>query len=355
MLIWGMQLFLGIRDLNVRPEQSIVTIGNFDGVHLGHQELIKLVKERAQREAAKGVVFTFRPHPQQVLNPDRAPLLLNTYQEKVKLLERQGIDVLIEEPFNREFSNLEPEEFVQKILIETLGAKVLYLGHDFGFGRGRRGSAAMIAKIGESAGLEVNVVAPLKSEGEIVSSSRIREALTEHNLEKANRFLGRHFFLRGLVWRGQGRGKSLGFPTANLQLEKRVLPGLGVYVTRVRLRGQVLPAVTNVGRNPTFTGRSSGVAAGSREGGRFSGENSEAPSGEQRNLPDSFGDDPKSPMGAPVIVETHILNFDQDIYGDTIEVEFLKFLREEKKFASVQDLITQIKMDAQAARAWHGI
>lgn len=311
-----MEVFAGISKLPTPPKASVITIGNFDGVHLGHQEIFRQVVEKARALGGTAVVLTFRPHPQVILNPDKAPLLLNTYEEKRELFAKSGLDWLVEEPFSRSFSETGPEQFIEKALFQGLAAKALYLGHDFGFGRGRAGSAEMIRKLGAAHGVEVHEVEALKVDGEVVSSSRIRACLGAGDIERANLFLGRPFFVHGLVTRGAGRGTTIGFPTANLQLERRMLPRMGVYITRVQWQGKTLPAITNVGKNPTFTG------------------------GNTEN---------------PVSVETHIFNFSDTIYGDSIRLEFHRFVRDEQKFANKDALVAQIKEDISLAKSWHKI
>lgn len=290
---------------------SVVTIGNFDGVHLGHQRLLRAIRTHADKIGGKALAFTFHPHPHFVLRPEAAPNLINTYEEKLELLLENGADVVIEEPFSREFSNTTAEEFVSDLLVKKLGAKVLYLGYDFAFGKGRSGSLDTVRGLAKKIGLELHVEEPLQVNGRTVSSSLIRNLLDEGDIAFANQCLGRPFFLRGLVWRGEGRGRTIGFPTANIQTVDRKYPRTGVYATRTRWRGMWHESVSNIGYNPTFKGDGTDL---------------------------------------PLKIETHLLDFSSDMYGDEIQVDFHAFLRPEKKFPSVDALLAQIRADVGQTR-----
>lgn len=309
-----MQLFQGLSECP-RPEGGCVaTIGNFDGVHLGHRRIMELVREEAARLQVPSLVISFRPHPQIALRPERHFELLNTYAEKAELIGELGISLMIEEPFSRRFSNTPAADFVGNYLLGGLGVRSLFLGYDFAFGKGREGSAAMVRKLAEGHGVKVTEVPPFAHKNETVSSSRIRAALDAGAIRMTNELLGRRFFVRGLVVHGQGRGSKIQVPTANLQVEPRKLPRIGVYATRAQVDGQWLPAVTNVGVSPTF---------------QVEGQ------------------------ALQLTIETHIFDFQGDLYGHTIAVEFVDFLREEKKFSSPQELVAQIRNDIEAARAIH--
>lgn len=309
-----MKVYKGAADFSAHPPPhagSVVTIGNFDGVHLGHQQLLRAIRKHADRIGGTAVAVTFRPHPHFVLRPEAAPHLLNTYEEKHELLLANGADVVVEEPFSREFSNITPDEFVGQLLVEKLKTKVLYLGYDFAFGKGRSGSLETIRRLTEERAIELHVEEPYKVGGHTVSSSMIRGLLDEGNLPLANLCLGRPFFLRGLVWRGEGRGRTIGVPTANIQTVNRKYPRTGVYATRTLWRGKWHESVSNIGYNPTFKGDGSDL---------------------------------------PLKIETHLLDFTADMYGDEIQVEFHVFLRGEKKFAGVEALLAQIREDISSAR-----
>ncbi|HEY8279865.1 MAG TPA: bifunctional riboflavin kinase/FAD synthetase [Bdellovibrionota bacterium] len=307
-----MRLYKGVAELESPPKYAVVTIGNFDGVHLGHQQLLRAVKQHAARVDGTAVAITFRPHPHFVLRPTAAPHLINSYEEKLELLGSYGADFVIEEPFSREFSNISPPEFVNRILVERLATKVLYLGYDFAFGKERAGSVNSIRPLVEALGIEMHVVPPYQVNGQTVSSSLIRSRLDSGEIETANLCLGRPFFLRGLVWRGEGRGRTIGVPTANLRTENRKYPKVGVYASRTLWRGKWYGSVSNVGFNPTFKGDGTDL---------------------------------------PLKVETHLFDFDADMYGDEIQVEFFSFLRTERKFPGVGELLEQIHKDIASARA----
>jgi riboflavin kinase/FMN adenylyltransferase len=257
------------------------------------------------------MAFTFRPHPYFVLRPSDAPQLINTYEEKIELLGQHGIQCVMEEPFSREFSNITPEEFVKKHLIESLGTHVLYLGYDFAFGKARSGSVETLKALAQENGIEIHVVPARKIGDKTVSSSLIRHSLEEGDIAFVNECLGRRFFLRGLVWRGEGRGRTIGVPTANMQTVQRKYPRVGVYATRTLWRGKWYSSVSNVGYNPTFKGDADDL---------------------------------------PLKIETHLFDFEADMYGDEIQVDFLAYLRPEKKFAGVHELLAQMQLDFAAAR-----
>lgn len=309
-----MRHYKGISELPETPENVVATIGNFDGVHLGHQAILSRVRAHADRIGGTAVALTFRPHPLVVLRPVAEPRLLNTYEEKTGLLHQQGMQIVIEENFTREFSNTSPETFVNDYLVRGLAVRVLYLGYDFTFGKERAGSVETLKRLAEERGVEVHVVPPLEVEGRAVSSSRIRKALDAGRVDEAQHCLGRPFFLTGLVCRGDGRGRTIGFPTANLKTEYRKVPKSGVYATRTLWHGTWHPSITNVGFNPTFV---------------------------------SSKDDDEHPLK----VETHLLDFDEDLYGEEIRVEFHAFVRDEKKFSSAEELAKQIAVDVAKVRA----
>jgi riboflavin kinase/FMN adenylyltransferase len=305
-----MRVFKGYDEVKQAFPSPILTIGNYDGLHLGHRQIIQSVVDRARKAKGTSVVYTFRPHPHLALTPDEELQLINTYDEKLSLLAELGVDVVIEQAFSREFSTIEPEKFFRDILIKRLSVAVLYVGYDFGFGRNRSGSLDMLEKLCKAEGVELNVAKPLKVGGEICSSSRIREYIKSGDVAAANKLLGREFFYRGLIVRGNGRGHKIGFATANVHTESKLRVKEGVYATRAVIDGKVFPSVTNVGRQPTF--------------------NKDAQS--------------------PVVVETHILGFDRDIYGSTLEVRMVARLRDEVRFDGIDKLVAQIKIDVEKAK-----
>lgn len=306
-----MQVFHGYEEINQAFPTPIVTIGNFDGVHLGHRQIIDEVISRARKQHGTAVVYTFRPHPHLALAPDANLQLINTYDEKLDLLAQLGVDVVVEQSFSREFSTIAPERFFSEILVKRLSAHAIHVGYDFGFGKDRSGTLEMLRGFCELEGVELTVAKPLKIDGEICSSSRIRSYIAVGDVAAANKLLGREFFYRGIVVRGNGRGHKIGFATANVKTEGKLQVKPGVFATLAVYKGHVYPSVTNVGRQPTFNKESD----------------------------------------APIAVETHILGFDADIYGEQLEVRMVQRLRDERRFDGVEALVTQIRRDVEAARA----
>jgi riboflavin kinase/FMN adenylyltransferase len=302
-----MLIVRGIEALSHAVIHPVVTIGNFDGVHLGHQKIIQLAVEKSRSMGGQVVAYTFRPHPQVALRPGSQVQLLMTYDEKLEALEKLGVDLVIEEPFSREFSIIEPEIFFNEVLLRKLSAENIVVGYDFAFGKERHGHLEALALFCKNAKVELHVVQPQRIDGEVVSSSKIRQHLMSGEMEAAGKLMGRSFFYRGIVIRGEGRGHKIGFPTANLKLEDKLALPYGVYATWAIHEGILYPSVTNVGVRPTFQ-------VGSKE--------------------------------LPALVETHLLNTAIDLYGDSIEVQFEARLRGEQKFTGIESLKAQIRLDA---------
>lgn len=292
-----------------RPfKKPVLTIGNFDGVHLGHQHIFRQVKEKAKQIGGETIVYTFDPHPLTILEPQRQLLLITSIAEKLRLMAAQGIDVVICAPFSKEFAKLMPEDFVKKILYEEIGIQYLFVGHDYTFGRDRRGNIALLKEMGGKLGFQVEVVGPVRVDGEVVSSTRIREFIQQGQMEEASKMLGRFYLLQGQVIPGHGRGsKKLGFPTANIKPDNSLLPKPGIYATWSFYEGKRYASVANLGWNPTFHDQ------------EFS-------------------------------IEVHIINFHQDIYGKNLRVEFVKRLRDEVTFPGPEELIKQIERDILTAQ-----
>lgn len=309
-----MQILKGFREIKESFRAPVLTIGNFDGLHLGHQSLIREVVARAKKIGGQSIVYTFNPHPQAVLAPSRGIELINTYEEKLQLLREIGVDVVVEEPFSREFSATQPERFFSEIIVKSIAPRVIYVGYDFGFGKDRGGSLEVLKKLCATESVELHIATPLKIEGEVCSSSRIRDYLRAGNLRAANKLLGRNFSYSGPVVKGDARGKKIGFPTANLLAGAKIQVKTGVYATisHVDALGQTRKflSVTNIGRKPTF----------------------------------------HSAETQPVVVETHLFDFDENIYGNQLKVELVEYLRDERKFHSVDALVSQIKIDIAKAR-----
>lgn len=305
-----MLVFHELKDIAARTGSTSVAIGNFDGVHLGHQALISAMLQKAHAEKLCPTVLTFYPHPVEVLKPHKKLERLTTTSEKLELLEKLGVEQVFVARFDEALSHLSPEDFFQSYLNEGLRAKSLHVGFNFVFGKDRAGDIGTLRSLSEQKGIFLKVEDQVNFEGERVSSSGIRKLIVEGNVAKAARHLGRPYTITGQVVRGDQRGRKIGFPTANLRCPlDKVVPANGVYVTRVLWQQEELRAVTNVGVRPTFT------------------------VGEK----------------APVI-EVHILDFDSDIYEEFLSVEFLGRIREEKKFSGMDELKSQIAQDIAVAR-----
>lgn len=287
--------------------ETVVTIGTFDGVHRGHQYLLGRLKEEAARRGLACAVITFHPVPRAVIRPQVPVFYITSLDERIDLLRRQGVDFVVPVTFTSDVANLSARQFVA-LLREEMRMRVLVVGPDFALGRGREGTPEVLADLGREEGFEVVVVPPLTHERERFSSTTVRKALAEGDMETVQEVLGRPFTLEGPVVRGQERGRLLGFPTANIAVgADRALPAFGVYVTRAWVDGKAYPAVTNIGRRPTFDN------------------------------------------GAPT-VETHILDFEGDLYGREICIELLSRIRGEQRFSGPEELRAQIQRDVEAAR-----
>lgn len=287
----------------------IATCGNFDGVHLGHQSIIERVRERASAVGGLAVVVTFHPHPLRVLAPDRAPRLMFTEEQKLAILETLGIDAVVVIPFDKELAAMPPESFARDILGAAIGVREVHIGPDFRFGRGRLGDVALLAKLGAELGFTAHAVEPVQDGDERVSASRIRRVLEQGQVGEAARLLGRPFSLVGTIVHGEGRGRQVLLPTANLAPENEFLPERGVYVTRMTWPGTTLHGLTNVGLRPTFGG------------GR-------------------------------VTIETFLSGFAGDLYGSRVELAFLERVRAEMKFETPADLMQQIWRDIEVFETW---
>jgi len=306
-----MQTFRNLAEANL-SEPTVLTIGTFDGVHRGHQEIVQQLKAAAQACQAKSAVLAFHPRPKAVL----APHLFNndyltTPQERIHLFEKLGLDVLILTPFTLELAQTAAYDFV-KMVSDRLNVVQFCVGHDFALGKNREGNVEKLKELGNHFGYDLQIIEPFLLDGQVVSSTRIRQQLLEGNVRRAQYLLGRYPSLRGTVVKGAQRGRSLGFPTANFAVPtERLIPANGVYATFIKRpgQGQRLASVTNVGVRPSFDSQ------------------------EQRT------------------VETYIFDFDDDIYNQTFTVEFVERLRPEMKFNGIDALVAQINQDARQARA----
>jgi riboflavin kinase/FMN adenylyltransferase len=286
----------------------VVTIGNFDGVHLGHRAILDLVRQRARELGGQAVVVTFNPHPVKVLRPEVNLPLLTTQDQKLKLLADAGLDAVVVLPFSLKFAALPAREFVRQYFCERLRAREVVVGHDYCFGRGREGNIDLLREMGAVHGFTVQVVWGVEVQGAVVSSSLIRAMLRLGKVKEAGQLLGRPYVVTGQVVQGKGRGaKLLGVPTANILTPNELLPASGIYAVRVSRCDAILPGVANIGTCPTF-------------------DNSE------------------------LSLEVHLLDFSGDLYGEPLEVQFVARLREEQRFPSLEALAAQIHADIAVAR-----
>jgi len=287
----------------------VLTIGNFDGVHLGHQAIFRMLIERAREKQGTSVVFTFIPHPLRVLAPERAPKLLTTYKDKFKLIEDAGIDIIICANFTKEFANMPAEDFVTDFLCKILGVKEIFIGSNYLFGKGRKGSPELLKEIGKDCGFTVTVIDEIKIDNSVLSSSGIRTLIAKGKVDEASILLGRPYSVEGIVTEGAKRGKNiLNVPTANLITANELLPKDGVYAVTAEINGKKYGGATNIGFNPTFG---------------------------DKNF--SF--------------ETHLLDFNGELLGKTMRVSFIKRIRDEMKFSNAYDLEAQIRKDIEKVKS----
>lgn len=304
-----MRLFHGTDNAKIaRP--TVLTLGVFDGLHLGHQFIMRTVVERARATGAIPTVITFDPHPRAVLHPESAPPLLQTFDQKIEALSVLGIEQAIIISFTKEFADIKAEEFLRDVVHERLQAREVYLGRGFAFGQGREGNIELLQKVCGELGFHAAEVPEVTLRGKRISSSRVRQLLADGCVNLARRMLGRPYGVEGRVVRGAQRGRTLGFPTANLSPQNRVIPRTGVYVTATLIEGAWRRSITNVGTRPTFE------------------------------------------TEAPPSVETHVMNWSGDLYGDVARVRFLHRLRNERKFASLEELKEQIARDQNRAERY---
>lgn len=302
-----MKIFHDLGNANI-AKPTVLTLGVFDGLHLGHQAIMAKVVESAHATKSVATAITFDPHPRAVLHPESAPPLLQTLDQRLANLELLGIKQAIVVKFDKDFASQPAEDFLRHVVHDRLHAKEVYLGKGFAFGKGRGGNIEMLRKMSKALGFVADEVDEVQLRGMRISSSRIRALLAEGRVNLARRMLGRPYGVEGIVIRGDRRGREIGFPTANLKPHNRVIPKFGVYATATLIDGVWRRSVTNIGVRPTF------------------GEQFE-PS-----------------------IEAHVLDFEADIYGDALRVRFLHHIRDERKFNGVDELVAQIRRDAEQAR-----
>ena len=290
-----------------KPTAPVVALGNFDGVHVGHQTILKTALDRARAIGGTAFALTFDPLPAKVLAPERAPRLILTSDDKAELLRVSGLDGVIVLAFTLALSQVTPEGFARDYLRGRIGARAVVVGHNVSFGHNREGNAAVMQDLGRKFGFDAIVVGPVKVGDAEVSSTSVREAIVAGELRRAAEMLGRNHFLSGPVVHGRERGRTIGFPTANIQCRTECIPPDGVYATRIVLADGAYPSITNIGMRPTFA-------------------------------------EPERTF------EAHIFDFDRDIYGDEVKLELIERIRPERKFNSGQELATQIAADLKRAK-----
>jgi riboflavin kinase/FMN adenylyltransferase len=299
-------------DAPPRWHQPVVALGNFDGLHRGHMKIIDRVRRRAGERAGTPAAMTLDPHPPRVLRPDKAPPLLMTTAQKLEALGRAGMQGVAVVRFTRELSLWDPETFVRTVLVEWLHVAEVWVGANFLFGHDRAGTFSVLRTLGARYGFRAEKIDPVRYKDFVVSSTRIRRLVQEGRVDEAGALLGHHYFVDGEIMRGAGRGRTIGFPTANLETVNDLVPPSGVYATTIAIDGLVLPAITNIGVRPTF------------------------------------GDTDRT------MVETHVFDFDRDLYGQTLRLSFVQRLRDERAFPDVDALKAQIETDCRSARRLFG-
>ena len=303
-----MEIVRGTKNIAKKFNSPAITIGNFDGVHLGHQAIFNEVKQRALELNGNSIVYTFEPHPLNVLDPGRKVSLITSFPEKMKLIENSQIDIVICEDFTMEYAGLSAKQFVEDILVNKIGIRAIFVGYDYAFGKGREGNIESLKQFGKEFDFEVRVVDAIKIDDDgPVSSTRIRDLIQRGEVKKVSGFLGRDYSISGTVGKGKQRGKGLGFPTANLESVTELCPKPGIYVVYVFYENQQLQGVANIGYKPTF------------------------------------GDD-------TLTIEVFILDFNEDVYGKEMRVSFVERLRDEKTFSGPDELVKQIQIDVEKAR-----
>ena len=304
-----MQILRSVPELSQLPGPLFLAIGVFDGVHLGHQAVISTSAEHAREANGVPVVVTFDPHPEKILRPDKAPHLLTATAHKIALIRTLGVRHLLIIPFDKQFAATEPEDFARHLVEHSKPLREICVGHEWSFGRNRRGNLQLLTKLGAEFDFNVMGIPPVSVNSEIVSSTTIRRAVEAGDLNKAAAMLGREYTILGTVVRGDDLGKKIGFPTANLSAHSEQFPPNGVYFAEARLDGVLYPGVVNLGCRPT-------VSSGKSDR----------------------------------VLEIHLLDFEREIYGKDLELRFVRYLRPEKKFENVDALVRQIERDVQQAR-----
>ena len=300
-----MQVIKGFEKYPSFSSESILAIGNFDGIHLGHQKILQLLEEKAKNQALPSLVLTFSPHPEKILG-GKIIKMIQTLDQRVREIKKIGIKAVLIVPFDEKFSSLPGQDFIQKIVVNTLKAKVVIIGENFRFGKNREGDISLLRQSASRFNFQVYSIPPVVKDRMTVSSSLIRSSLQDGKIELANDLLGRLYEIEGKVIKGKSRGKALGFPTANIETENEIIPP-GVFITTAWIDSKSFPSLTNVGNRPTFNPQET-------------------------------------------IIESYIINLNKNLYGEKIKINFIKKIRDEIKFKTPDDLSQQIKKDLEKAK-----
>ena len=306
-----MRVHQSVENYNHKEQLSMLTIGTFDGVHIGHQKIIERLNQIKDKNFERSMILTFYPHPRMVLDQSNDIKMLTTMEEKIYLLEKFGLDDLIIEPFTKEFSRLSALDFVRNILVNQLHIKKLVIGYDHHFGKNREGNFEQLSEYGELYDFKVEEISAQEIESVSVSSTKIRKAIEVGDMEKANKYLGYNYLLTGEIVTGQGIGRKINFPTVNLHIKEdyKLIPNKGVYIVRANFNDESVFGIMNIGFRPTVGGKGQ-------------------------------------------TIEIHLLDFNKDLYGSNMQIEVLMRLRDEKKFESIEELSAQIRQDEKSARNW---
>ncbi|MEE9523277.1 MAG: bifunctional riboflavin kinase/FAD synthetase [Thermodesulfovibrionales bacterium] len=303
-----MKIIRGIENIRGKFSHPVVTIGNFDGVHVGHQKIFRKVIENAKEINGTSATITFEPHPARLISPESGVKMLTPFEEKARLIERMGVDLLLCIDFNREFASLKPDDFIKEVLVKGLNAVHVIVGHNYRFGRGKRGTTELLRRRGKKYGFKVNIVRNARMLNNVVSSSRLRSLLMRGRVCEASSLLGRSYHIEGDVVSGAGRGATmLDTPTANLSTPNELVPKDGVYVVKVKMNKKIYDGVANIGRNPTFG---------------------------------------KNELG----YETHLFDYKGNLLGKHLRMYFIDRLRSEREFRNAEELKLQIARDIERAK-----
>ncbi len=307
-----MEVYRDPLGLDDPPRGALLSIGNFDGVHIGHQTVLRHVANRARELDALSSAMTLDPHPVKLLRPREAPRLVTTLDQRLQLIERTGIESCLVVPFTHRLARMPAEDFVRDVLVDRLGVREVYIGNNFRFGADRGGDVDLLARMGRELGFEAAAAPTVEVEGEVVSSTRVRQAVADGDVAEVSELLGRYMYVDGGVLEGKRLGRKLGFPTLNVEWKNELIPARGVYITATHIPSfnRTFPSVTNLGVRPTVY------------------ENSVA------------------------TMESHLLDFSGDVYRENVRLYFLGRLRDEKSFSSTTQLMAQITRDVEATRLW---